>query len=75
MAPSARHHRDPRLGAVLQAQQVLHPGAGEGHRDGALKDVRVAAEPVPLVDLGASAWASLSLAGELDLPCYDSGRA
>jgi hypothetical protein len=27
---SARHHRDPRLGAVLQTQQFLHPGAGEG---------------------------------------------
>jgi hypothetical protein len=46
-APSARQHHQPRLGAVLQAQQDTTAGLS--------KMSAPVAEPLQLADLGASA--------------------
>jgi hypothetical protein len=68
IAASARHHRDPRLDAVLQAQQSLHPGAGEGRHDADVEDVRAGRRRVPVrgpggLRLGVLATARAARAG------------
>uniref|UniRef100_A0A804Q6J5 Helitron helicase-like domain-containing protein n=1 Tax=Zea mays TaxID=4577 RepID=A0A804Q6J5_MAIZE len=66
-APSARQHHQPRLGAVLQAQQDTTAGLS--------KMSAPVAEPLQLADLGASAWASLSLTGTRAWICVATARA